>query len=139
MNGGIFGVGTDLASVVRIGQALERHGDGFAARILCGAEMDEYHAHRHKAAFLAKRFAAKEAIAKALGTGIGAELGFGDMYIVHEAAGRPGVVFHGEGEATRRRLGIGRVHLSISDERRYATAFAVAERERPLHGAIFAR
>ena len=128
MGGGIFGVGTDLASVVRVAEALARHGDGFAARILCAAEMDEYRERRNKAAFLAKRFAAKEAIAKALGTGIGAELGFCDMRIVHEAAGRPGVVFHGAGEATCRRLGIGRVHLSISDEHRYATAFAVAER-----------
>ena len=123
----IFGIGTDLVAIARIEQALERHGDAFAGRLLSDEEMREYRKRQNKAAFLAKRFAAKEAIAKALGTGIGAELGLRDMTITHGESGRPLVVLRGTGEDTRVRLGVGTVHLSISDERRYATAFAVAE------------
>ena len=124
----IFGVGTDLVAIARIAQALKRHGDAFAARLLSDEEMHEYRERQNKAAFLAKRFAAKEAIAKALGTGIGAELGLRNMTITHGESGQPLVVFSDAGESTRIRLGVGAVHLSISDERRYATAFAVAER-----------
>ena len=124
----LYGVGVDLVEIARIAQAVARHGDGFAARILCAAEMEAYRAHRQKAAFLAKRFAAKEAVVKALGVGIGAQLGLRDINITHEAAGRPLVEFNARGRDLCERLGVGRVHVSISDERRYANAFAVAER-----------
>ena len=124
---GVYGVGTDLVEIARIARAIARHGETFAARILSRTELDDYRNRQNQAAFLAKRFAAKEAIAKALGTGIGAELGLCDLTIGHTPSGRPRAEFSAKGRDTCRRLGVARVHLSLSDERRYANAFAVAE------------
>lgn len=67
----ILGIGTDLAVIERVAKAISRHGERFARRILTDAELERYRDHPQQAAYLAKRFAAKEATAKALGTGIG--------------------------------------------------------------------
>ncbi|MGB0723642.1 MAG: holo-ACP synthase [Gammaproteobacteria bacterium] len=124
---GIAGIGTDIIAIGRITEALERHGERFAKRILTDAELDEFSASRTPAVLLAKRFAAKEAIAKALGTGIAHGLGFHDMHIAHDQRGRPLVGFSAAGARLCGDLGIGRCHLSLSDEREYVVAYAVAE------------
>ena len=122
----IRGIGTDLASVERIAASLARYGDRFAWRILAEPERAEYSRAVHPARFLAKRFAAKEAFGKALGTGIAAPATLHGICIVHDDAGKPGFAY---GDALAALMSEGRLHahLSISDEEHYAIAFAVIE------------
>ena len=83
----IYGIGTDIVQVVRIRESLDRHGERFAERILSDAELAEFRASAHPARFLARRFAAKEAVAKAFGTGFSGGLTFRDITIGHDDAG----------------------------------------------------
>ena len=119
----IFGVGTDIVNKSRIADMLDSHGDKFTKRILVDSEialMNEKYKNS-KAEFLAKRFAAKEAIAKALGTGIGEQISFQDIEVIREESGKP--------SAHVRKFENLRIHLSISDEKDGNTiAFAIAER-----------
>lgn len=128
----IFGVGTDIVSMQRIAEALDRHGDRFFHRVLSETERVQCPVEnpaRHR--FVARRWAAKEAFAKALGTGIGKEVGFNDLWIGHSAAGRPQLGYSSQlaKNLSERRLG---AHLSISDEQDYAVAFVVIEETRPV-------
>ncbi|RXZ44290.1 holo-ACP synthase [Crenobacter cavernae] len=124
----IAGIGTDLARVERFAKLIEKFGhDGAARRILSPGEAGDYAAAPDAARFLAKRFAAKEALSKALGTGIRAPVLMTSITVAHDALGKP--LFDlaptlAEFVATR---GIGRLFLSISDEREHAVAFVVAE------------
>ena len=119
----IFGIGVDIVHIPRIQAALERFGQPFAARLLSEAELVEYARSSQPAAFLAKRFAAKEAAAKAMGTGFRLGLNLRHIEVVNNRHGRPALTFHGRGEALRLELGIGASHLSLTDEREYAIAF----------------
>ena len=125
----IFGVGTDIVSVQRIAAALNRHGDRFFERVL--AETERTHCPlenpaRHR--FVARRWAVKEAFAKAFGTGIGKEVGLNDVWIEHNASGRPELRYASQlaKNLADRRLN---AHISISDEQDYAVAFVVIEQE----------
>jgi len=125
----IFGIGTDIVTVKRIEDALFRHGDRFLHRILSELEVAEYANTSAPARFLAKRFAVKEAFAKAFGTGIGESVGWHDVRVTHDARGKPSVAVS---EALQTRLdaaGICRSHVSISDEQDHAIAFVVLEKE----------
>ena len=119
----IFGIGTDIVRIDRMHASIERYGDKFARRILTAAEFEEFRISPRPAHFLAKRFAAKEAAAKALGTGFRNGLSLRDIGVAHDAYGKPQLVCHGKAEDLRRALGIGEGHLSIADERDYAVAF----------------
>jgi holo-[acyl-carrier protein] synthase len=123
----IRGIGVDTVTVERMAGMVERHGDRLAQRILAPAELGEYAAAPDKARFLAKRFAAKEAVAKALGTGLRAPVSMERIAVTHDDQGRPGIAFADEltGWLAERRIAT--LHLSISDERDHAVAFAVAE------------
>lgn len=121
----IVGIGTDIVEIERVRRALTRHGNRFAERILTAAELAPMRRNADPAALLARRFAAKEAAAKALGCGIGAEAGFHDLIIDHDAAGAPRLVFSGNAAERAQRLGVKQTHLSISDERHYSLAFVV--------------
>jgi holo-[acyl-carrier protein] synthase len=123
----IRGIGIDLVTVERMSGMIERHGDRLAQRILAPTELDEYASVQDKARFLAKRFAAKEAVAKALGTGLRAPVSMERIAVTHDDQGRPGVAFADELAAWLAERRIGALHLSISDERDHAVAFAVAE------------
>lgn len=123
----IRGIGVDIVTVERMTGMIERHGDRLAQRILAPAELDEYAAVQDKARFLAKRFAAKEAVAKALGTGLRMPVSMERIAVTHDGQGRPGVAFADELAGWLAERGIGAMHLSISDERDHAVAFAVAE------------
>ncbi|MCK8514738.1 holo-ACP synthase [Methylonatrum kenyense] len=123
----IRGVGTDLVAIARIAEVLERHPQRFPARVLTEAEQAVWRQRNRSIGWLARRFAAKEAVAKALGTGIGAAVGFQDLEIGNDAAGAPQVHLQGGAAERARALGGEIVHLSLSDERRYAVAFAVLE------------
>ena len=83
----IYGIGTDIIAVGRIEQALNRHGDRFARRILAAVEWDDFAASVHRARFLAKRFAAKEAFVKALGTGMRHPAPWHNINVTHDALG----------------------------------------------------
>lgn len=122
----IVGVGTDLVSVARIKGALDRHGDRFLARLLAPAERMLLPAGgARRARWLAKRWAAKEAVAKAFGTGIGASIGLQDIEVGRGDAGEPRVTLHGRGALLAQARGVARVHLSLSDEGDLALAFVV--------------
>ncbi len=125
----IFGIGTDIVAHARIKEMHEHHGERAAQRILSGAEMVEYAASSDQVRLLMKRFAAKEALAKAVGSGMRHPVSFRHISVTHDALGKPGFEFDPELAAHLRQLGITRHHLSISDERDAAVAFVVLERE----------
>lgn len=124
----IYGIGTDIVEVVRIEESLSRFGDVFARRILNNAEWQEYEASRVKARFLAKRFAAKEAFAKALGTGIRGAASFENIGIGHDDLGKPEFQLAPALQQWLVEKGVGHLHLSISDEKALAAAFVVLEK-----------
>ena len=125
----IFGVGTDIVKLERVERSLSRHGDKFAERILSSSELEEYALKKNKATFLAKRFAAKESISKALGTGMRQGIDFKQLIISNDELGKPLVQLesHAKDWAVKHR--INSIHLSISDEKDAAIAFTVAEKD----------
>lgn len=125
----IYGIGTDIIEVQRIEAALGRFGERFALRILCESEMVRFAAHRQPAAYLAKRFAAKEAFTKALGTGIHAPANWHGVWVVNLRSGKPALEFTPALQALLDARGIHRTHVSLSDERVLACATVILERE----------
>ena len=123
----ILGTGIDIIEVSRIQSSFERFGERFIHRILRPAEIAYCLSHKRPAPFLAARFAAKEAISKAFGTGIGAHLGWQDMEVGRKESGEPFVILHdkGLGLLSQRQGRI--VHLSLSHTENYAAAVAVLE------------
>ena len=127
----IVGIGTDMVEIARIAAALDRHGNRFRQRVLTAAERRVFNSVAAEARWFAKRYAAKEAVAKAFGTGIGAQLSFQDIVVGREESGRPVLSFQGNGIALSRRFGVMHAHLSLTDEREFALAFVVLEAGRP--------
>lgn len=125
----IFGIGTDIVAVSRIEDAVTRHGAVFAERILSAKELPEHAAHSHPARFLAKRFAAKEAFAKATGHGLRHPVSFHRITVDHDELGKPVFLFDEELALHLSKLGVVRHHLSISDEKETAVAFVILEGE----------
>lgn len=123
----IHGIGTDIVEIARIEQALSRHGERFATRLLHPDELPEWHAAAAQSAWLAKRFAAKEAFAKALGTGLRGVVTLRNIGVRHDALGRPSFFCAPPLAAELALRGIQRLHLSLSDERAYVLAFVVME------------
>ncbi|HQN65727.1 MAG TPA: holo-ACP synthase [Methylophilus sp.] len=123
----IFGVGTDIVEVARIEAALTEFGEAFARRILAENELVAYEASQIKPRFLAKRFAAKEAFSKALGTGIRGVVTFQSIQVTHDAMGKPLLAFNQEIETLLAEKQIRTAHVSISDEKNLAVAFVVLE------------
>ena len=124
----IIGLGTDVVEIARLQKIFSAHGERFARRLLSEQEYIEFANAAAPAALLARRFAAKEAAAKALGCGIGAEASFHDLIVGHDATGAPQLVLSGPAAARAARLGVSQTHLSISDERAYAMAVVILER-----------
>lgn len=123
----IFGIGTDIVAYARIEALHQRYGERFAQRILSPSEMAELAGNSHPARLLMKRFAAKEALAKAAGSGIRHPVSMTQMTVTHDERGKPGFVFAAELAAYFKKLGVTHHHLSISDERDVAVAFVVLE------------
>lgn len=123
----ILGIGTDIVSVARIGETLERHGAQFAQRILSDAELVELNDVKNPVPWLAKRWAAKEAFGKAMGTGVREPLTLAGIGIGHDDAGRPLFVLDDAIAFHLQSRGVTRTHLTISDERDYAVAFVIFE------------
>jgi len=124
----IYGIGTDIVSVHRMDDLHARYGDRLAERILSSEELVEFGTATVKNAFLAKRFAAKEAFAKAAGTGMRAPVHFASLRVIHDDLGRPGLAWTAELGDWLAARGVASAHLSLSDERDYAVAFVVLER-----------
>ena len=123
----ILGTGIDIIEVERIRASHEKFGDRFTRRILLPAEIEYCLRHKDPAPFLAARFAAKEAISKAFGTGISAELGWLDMEVARRDTGAPYVILHGKGKELLEARGGSNVHLSLSHTAHQATAMAILE------------
>lgn len=122
----IFGIGTDIVQVARLETLWQRHGERAARRILAPDEWEEFSICADPARLLAKRFAAKEAFAKALGTGVRAPASLTALAITHDALGKPGFAFAPPlaRYLENRHL---RAHLSLSDEKETVLAFVVLE------------
>ena len=123
----ILGIGTDLCDIGRIERALERFGERFAARILVASELTVFRRRRKRAAYLAKRFAAKEAFAKALGTGIRYPVNWHGVWVVNDRSGKPALEFSRPLAVLLKRRGVEKIHLSLTDEIGMAGAFVVVE------------
>ena len=123
----IAGIGTDVCSIERIGKSLERFGDRLVRRILTPQERPRFQRTRDKAGHLAKRFAAKEAFSKALGTGIRYPVNWHNVWVENAPSGKPSLKFSRPLAALLRRRGISCVHLSLTDEVGMAGAFVLVE------------
>lgn len=123
----IKGIGVDLVTVSRIHKVHERHGERFARRILAESEFDAYRQTSHPERLLAKRFAAKEAAVKALGTGEREGVLLKDFAVSHDELGKPYLLINGVGQQRAAASGISTFHLSISDEEDKVIAFVVCE------------
>ncbi|BCV27309.1 holo-ACP synthase [Shewanella algae] len=121
----VLGLGTDIVEIARIEAQLERGGDRLAKRVLTEAEYARFQTLSEPARFLAKRFAAKEAAAKALGTGIGRGVSFQHIHISNNADGAPQLEFSDGARQRLETLGAKRALLSIADERHYAVATVI--------------
>jgi holo-[acyl-carrier protein] synthase len=121
----IFGIGVDVLESARITRTLERFGAHFIERLLMPEERTQLERTQRPARFLAMRFAAKEAIVKAMGTGFGHGVWIRDVGVVQNAWGKPEVVFSPRGERVRRALGIGEGHVTLTDEAGLVVAVAV--------------
>ena len=126
----IFGVGTDVVEIARIEQALARFGERFALRILCDPELARFRKHRLPAAYLAKRFAAKEAFTKALGTGIHAPANWHGVWVQNLPSGKPVLRFSDPLKQLLQARKILQTHLSLTDERGVAMATVILECEK---------
>ena len=123
----ILGIGIDIIEVSRIQSSHERFGERFLNRILLPNEISYCLSYKTPGPFLAVRFAAKEAISKAFGTGIGAQLGWQDMEVGRKESGEPFVILHERGRKLLQARGGRSVLISLSHTQNYAAAVAVPE------------
>ena len=128
----IFGIGVDVLEAARIKKVYDRFGEHFLDRLLLPAERAQLAKTRRTERFLAMRFAAKEAIVKAMGTGFAHGMWIRDVGVVQNAWGRPEVVYSARGEKMRRKLGIGAGHVTLTDEAGLIVAVAVLETAAPV-------
>ena len=123
----IFGIGTDVVQLARVEQVYARHGEHFVRRLLLPEEEQGFRSYKRPVRFLAMRFAAKEAFAKAAGTGLRAPVTLHNIAVGHDAAGKPELHFSPALAQWLAERGVTRQHLSISDEKELAAAFVVLE------------
>ncbi len=121
----IYGIGVDVLEAKRIKRTLERFGERFIDHLLLPAEAAQLKLTQRRERFLAMRFAAKEAIVKAMGTGFAHGVWIRDVGVVQNAWGKPEVVFSERGERVRQGLGIGEGHVTLTDEGGLVVAVAV--------------
>ena len=126
----IYGVGTDVVEIARIEEALARFGERFAQRILCEPELARFRGHRLPANYLAKRFAAKEAFTKALGTGIHAPANWHGVWVRNLPSGKPVLEYSDALQLLLRSRRVSAAHLSLTDERGVAMATVILECEK---------
>jgi holo-[acyl-carrier protein] synthase len=132
----IFGIGTDVVQLDRIERAYKRFGEHFVRRLLLPEEELAFRANRRPARFLAMRFAAKEAVVKAMGTGFRHGMWIRDVGVVQNDWGKPEIVWSDRGDKMRRGLGIGDGHVSLTDEAGLVVAIAVLLQASPVTGSL---
>ena len=118
----IFGIGTDIVRVARMRHSIERFGERFARRILTDHELADYKKEKKRAHFLARRFAAKEAAAKAMGLGFARGLGLRQIGVAHDDNGKPLLEFSGFASDFLQSRGVTACHISLADEEEHAVA-----------------
>ena len=119
----ILGIGVDLVEVARIEQSIARHGERFLHRVFTDGEIAYCSKMKSPGPNYAARFAAKEAVSKAFGVGIGAQLGWLEIEVCRRETGEPFIALHRNGAELARQRGAGDIHLSLS----HTAAFAVAQ------------
>ena len=123
----VLGIGIDIIEVARVKASYKRFGQRFLNRVLLADEIAYCLTHKNPAPFIAARFAAKEAISKAFGTGIGAALGWRDLEIRRKESGEPFVILHGKGKELLTARNGRAVLVSLSHTKDHAAAMAVLE------------
>lgn len=123
----ILGTGIDIIEVARVAASVERFGERFLKRIMLPGEIAYCQSHKNPGPYIAARFAAKEAISKAFGTGIGAQLGWHDMEVRHKESGEPCVLLHGGAAKLLQERGGRGILISLSHTDNYAAALAILE------------
>ncbi len=126
----IFGIGIDVVEVERIASAIQRHGEPFVAKLFTPAEREYCESRKTPSMHYAARFAAKEAVSKALGTGIGGNAGLLEMEVVHDSSGAPKILLSGAAERFAKEHGITEIQISLTHAREYAAANAIAIAEK---------
>lgn len=128
----LVGIGTDIVQISRMQSSVRRSGDRFVQRILHPNEIEIYQGYQHSnslaqrhISYLAKRFAAKEALSKALGTGIAQGVSLNDIEVYNNTLGQPKLKLHGSTAQKAQQLGVKHSYLSLSDEKDYAIAYVV--------------
>jgi holo-[acyl-carrier protein] synthase len=122
----IFGIGIDVVEVDRIASAIERLGEPFLTKLFTANERDYCDAQKKSALHYAARFAAKEAVSKALGTGIGGQAGWLDLEITRDLSGAPRLSLQGNAAEFAKQHGITEIQISLTHARDYAAANAIA-------------
>ncbi len=122
----IFGIGIDVVEVERIASAIDRHGQPFLTKLFTSGELAYCRGQKNPALHYAARFAAKEAVSKALGTGIGGQAGWLDLEIIRDPSGAPKLSLSGNAADFAKANGITEIQISLTHAREYAAANAVA-------------
>jgi holo-[acyl-carrier protein] synthase len=122
----IFGIGIDVVEVARIGSAIARHGDVFLDKVFTSDERKYCDSRKVPVIHYAARFAAKEAVSKALGTGIGGNAGLHDLEVVHDSNGAPKIRLSGAANGFAKQNGITDIQISLTHAEHYAAANAIA-------------
>lgn len=121
----VLGIGVDVVETTRMEESIRRHGESFLQRIFCEGEIQYCQALKFPARHFAVRFAAKEAVSKAFGTGIGEKIGWLDVEVRRKASGEPFIVLHGNALKLAERLHVVQTHISLSHSDHYSVASAV--------------
>lgn len=123
----IYGIGQDLVDVRRIQESLQRYGDRFKKRVFTEKEVAYCERYRYSHENYATRFAAKEAVLKALGTGKARGIAWTDVEIVRQPGNRPEIVLHGKAAEIAKQRGVNKLHVTLGHEREFAQAIVIAE------------
>ena len=123
----IIGTGLDIVKIERIKNSIKKYSPKFEQKVFSAGEINYCQSQGDPAKHFAARFAVKEAVSKCLGTGISAVLGFKDMEVIHEKSGKPVLKMTGKGKKLFKKLKLKNIHISISHDRNYAIAHAIAE------------
>jgi holo-[acyl-carrier protein] synthase len=123
----IYGTGIDIIEIERIKKSLEKYSSRFENKVFTDKEIDYCQSQADPAKHFAARFAVKEAVSKSLGTGISKDVGFKDIEVVNQISGKPLVTMSGQGKKLFEKLNLKIIHISISHDKHYAIAHAIAE------------